>query len=132
MTFDKRKTVQYWIEGSEYDLETAETLYRSGRYPYSLFFGHLAVEKLLKALAVQHTENHAPMTHSLPLLASKLSMKLPSEITNNLNLFMEFYVEARYPEQQREFYKKCTSEFTRKNLDTIKKVYEWFHMKLDQ
>jgi HEPN domain-containing protein len=132
LNLDTKKTVQYWLEGSLYDLETAESLWESGRYPYALFFGHLAIEKLLKAVVVRQTGAHAPFTHSLILLASKLTFEIPTEIRDNLGLFMEFYSEARYPEEQREFYKKCTPQFTRQSLDKVKEVYHWFRQKLDQ
>lgn len=60
MTFEADKTIAYWAESSAYDLETGATLLRSKKYPYALFFGHLAIEKILKALVVKHTGTHAP------------------------------------------------------------------------
>jgi len=68
MEFDVEKTVSYWLESAEYDFDTAESLFQIEKYPYALFFGHLALEKLLKALVVKTTRQHAPYTHSLPLL----------------------------------------------------------------
>ena len=72
--FDVERTVQYWSEGAEYDIGVAEAMYEKGKYPYALFIGHLALEKLLKALVVKTTRKHAPYTHSLPLLANKLGI----------------------------------------------------------
>ena len=46
--FDVEKTVQYWLEGAEYDMDVADVMYQTGKYPYALFVGHLALEKLLK------------------------------------------------------------------------------------
>ena len=43
---------------------------------------------------------------------------------------MEFYFEARYPEEQKKFYKKCTKDFALQNLNEIKKVFEWLKKKL--
>ena len=129
MDFDVHKTVIYWRESAEYDLETSESLLMAGRYPYALFFGHLAVEKLLKALVVKETKQHAPFTHSLPLLASKLTVEFPNEMKKEFARFMEFYIESRYPEQQKDFYKKCTREFTEENYGRIKEVYQWLHKK---
>jgi len=53
MDFDVKKTVRYWLEGAEYDLDVAEAMFQTGKYPYSLFMGHLAIEKLLKAIIVK-------------------------------------------------------------------------------
>lgn len=46
--FDINKTVKYWLEGAVYDLETGKSLILTKRYPYALFFGHLALEKRLR------------------------------------------------------------------------------------
>jgi HEPN domain-containing protein len=71
--FDIDRTVSYWSESAKYDLGVAKSMFLAKKYPYALFFGHLAIEKLLKALVVKETKDHAPYTHSLPLLASKLT-----------------------------------------------------------
>jgi len=130
MKFDIKKTINYWFESAKYDLSVAEGIFKVKKYPYALFFGHLAVEKLLKALVVKETKEHSPYTHSLPLLASKLKTDIPDDIKDRLAGFMEFYLESRYPEEQKKFYKKCTKDFTRKNLEEIKEVFEWLKKKL--
>ena len=94
MKFDVERIISYWLESAEYDLKVAENLFITGIYPYSLFFGHLAIEKLLKTLVVRDSKDHAPHTHSLPLLASKIALKIPEAIERKLAAFMEFYFEA--------------------------------------
>ena len=63
------KTIAYWLESADYDMGVAESLLEKEKFHYALFFGHLCLEKLLKALYVKTTSDHAPVTHSLPLLA---------------------------------------------------------------
>ena len=46
-----------------------KTLYESKSYGWSLFLGHISIEKLLKALFVKKNGNHAPFTHNLYRLA---------------------------------------------------------------
>lgn len=130
MEFDVEKTVSYWLEGAEYDFGVADAMFQTGKYPYALFFGHLAIEKLLKALVVKETRKHAPYTHLLPLLASKLTLKIPEEMERKLVGFMEFYFEARYPEEQKKFHKKCTKDFAEEKLNEIKKVFKWLKERL--
>lgn len=130
MKFNVEKTVEYWIDGAEYDIETAESLFQTRRYPYALFFGHLAIEKILKALFVKETRKHAPYTHSLPLLASKLTIEIPERLHKKLAQFMEFYLEARYPEERIKFYKKCTKEFTESKLDEVREAFRWLRRRL--
>ncbi len=92
--FDVEKTVRYWREGAEYDMDVAEAMYEKGKFPYALFMGHLALEKLLKSLVVKTSQQHALYTHSLPLLAEKSGIKIPKRTMKRLARFMEFHFEA--------------------------------------
>lgn len=96
VTFDVDKTVKYWIDSATYDLETAKSLLEAKRFPYALFFGHLALEKILKALVVRTTSEHAPYTHSLTLLAKKINIEIPESIIDQLAEYTEFNLETRY------------------------------------
>lgn len=59
--FDVKKTVSYWVEGAEYDLGVANAMRKTRKYPYALFMGHLALEKLLKALVVKRRRRTRPL-----------------------------------------------------------------------
>lgn len=43
-----RKEVQNWLDSANYDLETAEHMFKTGRYIYTVFMCHSALEKVLK------------------------------------------------------------------------------------
>ncbi len=47
------RVVRNWAETSNYDLRTAEAMYKAGRYLYVVFMCHLAIEKMLKAILAQ-------------------------------------------------------------------------------
>jgi len=128
--FDIERTVSYWLEGAQYDLGVANAMLKSKKYPYALFMGHLSLEKLLKAFVVKHTKAHAPFSHSLPYLAEKSGVKIPERILIKLREFMEFHFEARYPDANKAFYKKCTKPYTAKKLKEIKEVFTWVRGKL--
>ena len=130
LEFDVDKTVQYWSEGAEYDMGVADAMYQTGKYPYALFMGHLSLEKLLKALVVKTTREHAPHTHSLTHLAEKISFQVPDETIKKLAGFMEYYSEDRYPEEQMKFYQKCTKDFTKEKTQEIKEVFSWLKKRL--
>lgn len=125
MIIDVEKTISYWLESAAYDLETGKTLLRSKKYPYALFFGHLAIEKVLKALVVKQTGDHAPFSHSLVVLAGKSALDIPEAMIDLLAEFMEFHTEARYPDAKMDFYQKCTKEFAQEKFREIKEVYSW-------
>lgn len=130
MTFNISKTVKYWLESASYDLETGRSLLDSGKYPYALFFGHLALEKTLNACVVKSTKKHAPYTHSLLLLASNTGMEIPEEILDRLAEYMEFHIESRYPDENRKFYNRCTEKFARQKFSEMEDTFSWLHQKL--
>ena len=129
MTFDLEKTIRYWTDCAAYDLETGKRLLEVERFPYALFLGHLAIEKILKAIVVKSTGEHAPHTHSLTFLISKSKIDMPEPIIDQLAEYMEFHLEARYPDEKKDFYKKCTEEFARKKLAEMEEVYKWLIQK---
>lgn len=90
LKFDVEKTIRYWFEGAEYDMGVADAMFEKKKYPYALFMGHLAIEKLLKALVVKNTRSHAPYTHSLKLLAENSGIGMPKKTMKMFARFMEF------------------------------------------
>jgi HEPN domain-containing protein len=126
VNFDIHKTIQYWLEGAAYDLETGRTLLESKRYPYAL-----ALEKVLKGIVVKSTQEHAPFSRSLILLASKAQIEIPESILDQFAEYTEFHLESRYPDEKRDFYQKCTEEFTRSKFSEMEKAYQWLIQKLE-
>lgn len=114
MSADQRykRLRKYWIEASTHSLKTMYTLYRTKRYADCLFFAHLSLEKILKALVVQHTKNDAPFTHNLPLLAERASLILSKEEKRLLAHATEFNMRCRYPDMKLNFYKLATKSYT--------------------
>jgi len=130
-TFDVTRTIKYWLDGAAYDLETGRGLLQAKRFPYALFFGHLALEKLLKALVVKSTQAHAPYTHSLVLLASKIDIGIPEPFVDRLAECTKFHIEARYPDEKKDFYEATTEEFAVKQFEDMENLYQWLARKLD-
>ncbi len=71
-----QKTIDYWIEESAEALQVMEHLFEKKDYSCALFFGHLAVEKMLKALYVSKAGEHVPQIHNLVRLAEKTGLLL--------------------------------------------------------
>ncbi len=74
--FDKQKIIDHWIMGSNEDYDTMIALYDTHRYSWSLFLGHLTIEKLLKAYFVKVKEDYPPFTHNLLILAKNSELEL--------------------------------------------------------
>ncbi len=50
------KTIQYWVDLSNYDLETADVMLKTKRYLYVGFMAHQTIEKILRAYFVKIRE----------------------------------------------------------------------------
>ncbi len=119
------KVIKYWIESSEQNFETAEFLFKGKRYSDSLFFCHLMIEKILKALVVKETKTHAPYIHELDTLAQKAVLKLSREQMKQLEIINTFNIRTRYDIAKQQFYKQCTKNYTTKYFDIAKELYLW-------
>jgi HEPN domain-containing protein len=122
---DINLTQEYWLEESREALTVAGHLFEKGDYSYALFFGHLAVEKILKALYVSKTQGHPPYIHNLLRLAEQTEIPLSNLHRDQLIRITAYNLESRYPDERRSFRRKCDQDFTRKEMDTIKGVFEW-------
>jgi len=122
---DRKQIVGYWATEAEDALRVAKHLFEKKDYSCSLFFGHLAVEKIIKAIFVQNTSRDVPRSHNLPRLASGAGIVLTDRQKRDLVRITVFNLEARYPDYKREFRKKCTTEFTEVEINKINEVFVW-------
>lgn len=126
----KQDIVRYWIMTAEDDWRTVQNLFDKEDYVKALFFGHLYLEKLLKAIIVQRTETHAPYGHSLHTLAQKAGLTLTSDQLVLLRRVTDYNIEGRYPDWKLEFKKKCTREFCQGELKAIEDFGQWLRTML--
>ena len=122
---DIAQVVQYWCATADDDIRAAEHLFESGDYCHALFFGHLYLEKLLKACVVQHTEQHAPLTHNLRILAERAALELSAEQQALLVRVTEYNIRSRYPDWALQFKRLCTRELCQRELRLVKEFGEW-------
>ena len=128
--FDTESIVNYWLVEATEAFQVAEHLVEQQDYSYALFFGHLAVEKTLKALYSQRQQEHAPLVHNLVRLARAAGIELNQERTKALVTITAFNIEARYPDLKRAFRAKCTPEFTKCQMKTIEETIKWLRSML--
>ena len=104
-----------------------ETLFSNKRYAHSLFFGHLYLEKLIKALYAKVTPDNpvAPKIHNLRFLAEKCGLTLDKERKAQFEAITRFNMDSRYQEEKQDFYQLCTREYTEKQIIIIKECAKW-------
>lgn len=95
------KQIAHWRNGAEEDWVVAQELIERGRVRHGLFFGHLALEKMLKAHYCRANGELAPLIHNLVRLAEKAGLKFDESQLDLLAEVNEFNIEGRYPERRR-------------------------------
>ncbi len=125
-----KKIINHWESTSDNDYQTMENLFNSKDYHWSLFMGHLVIEKLLKAKVVKDTNKHPPYSHDLRKLILKTKLKPSQEAEKWLDNITSFNLNARYDDYKKEFYKKCDINYTRLWIKNIKILRQWIKREL--
>ena len=125
----RNEIVKYWIDSSEVDFLAMDNLFKNKHFTWSLFIGHLVLEKLLKAYYVKNISPEVNRTHNLLQLAQKTGLKLCEEQQDLLDEVTTFNIKARYPDYKNRFSEKATSNFTESYIIKIKEFRKWI---LDQ
>jgi len=122
--------IKYWIDSSDDDFQAMIHLFEKGDNTWSLFIGHLILEKLLKAWYVKVKSNTPPFIHDLVRLAEKGNLILDDNQKDILDTISAFNIRGRYDDYKREFHKKCSNSFTKEWVDNIKEFREWIKKQL--
>ncbi len=123
---------RYWVEISDYDLETAEAMLRSKRYLYVGFMCHQTIEKIFKANFSAKKSETAPYSHSLSYLAKQGGFY--DSFTERQKDFIDqiepLNIEARYPSHKERLLKSLTEEKCSEILQMTKELQQWIKEKL--
>lgn len=114
-------TVTYWTIAADDDWKSVGVAFRGRDYVKALFWGHLYLEKLLKAVITKQTGKHAPYGHKLPTLAQKAKLKLSQDQIAFFERVTDYNIKARYPDYEMELKKRATRSFTQSELAEIER-----------
>jgi len=119
--------VTYWIELSDYDLETAIAMFQTNRYLYVGFMCHQVIEKIFKAYYSKLKDETPPYSHDLRYIAivadfwKDLSEVQQSQIVELLPL----QIEARYPEYKNKIAQSLTETKCKQLIEQVKLLRQW-------
>ncbi|MFH1890304.1 MAG: HEPN domain-containing protein [Candidatus Kuenenbacteria bacterium] len=120
-----QKLIRYYFEIAEEDLKTVNALFEGKRYYACLFFLHLVIEKILKAIVVQKINIAPPLTHDLVLLSELANIDLSPKQIDLLRIINQFNIRTRYDDYKKSFYKLATYNYTLEYLNKGKKIILW-------
>ncbi|PIQ35385.1 MAG: DNA-binding protein [Bacteroidetes bacterium CG18_big_fil_WC_8_21_14_2_50_41_14] len=125
-------TIRYWIDISDYDLETAEAMLQSKRYLYVGFMCHQTIEKAFKAYFVKIKSETAPYTHSLSFLAKRGEFyeSFTEEQKDFIDQIEPLNIEARYPSHKERLMRSLTDSKCVEIIQRTKELQQWIKVKL--
>ena len=114
-----------WILQAEYDMETADIMFSSGRYFYAVFMCHLSIEKALKGIFLLKLGEIPPKTHNLIYLLNKINIKPDEYIRGIITRLNETNTVTRYPDDLKSLQKDYSRDVVANIMKRSKEAFEW-------
>jgi HEPN domain-containing protein len=118
---------QQWAERAQYDLDTADPMFKAGRYLYVLFCCQQAIEKMLKAAIIQRTNEVPPRIHQLVRLVELARVAVEEKHIDFLRELSNYYLPSRYPEEAADLAPVVTEEDARRVLAQSREFMQWLN-----
>jgi len=119
-----------WFKQADYDLKTAEYLFKGKRYVYTVFMCHLSLEKTLKGLYQEKLNKLPPKVHNLIYLIEKIGIELPDDLFDWISALNRLSIPTRYPEDLKEMQKDYNKNETGKIVQKTKEISRWLKKRL--
>ena len=123
---------QEWFRQADYDMDTADAMFASGRYFYAVFMCHLSLEKALKGLIAKRLDELPPKTHNLLYLLNMLALQPPSALERFIARLNTASVATRYPDDLAKMQAAYTENVTKELIMKSREVLEWAKTQLQQ
>lgn len=124
--------VKYWLDISQYDLETAEVMLKGKRFLYVGFMCQQAIEKILKGYYVFTCGDNPSYTHNLVRLAKKCGIyeNFSEGQKTLIDILEPLNIEARYPTYKEKLLITLNYGRCREIMDRTEELYRWIKTKL--
>lgn len=120
---EKTKT---WFEMAKSDLDFAGSIIRTKkRAYYAVHFCHQAVEKVLKAIVQEHTDEEPKRTHNFKVLCEQARLELPAHVAEFLAKLAPHYLASKYPEDLEKLYKTYTISYAADLYEGTQEMFSW-------
>jgi HEPN domain-containing protein len=131
---DDLEKYEHWEDIAKYDLDTAEAMYRAGRYLYVVFMCQQAIEKLTKGLYVLKRGEEAPKTHNIYLVFKNIfdptqkdenMIEKEKEYAPFFAELLAYYISERYPSYREKLSASIKRKKASEVLDRSREVFAW-------
>jgi len=119
------KSYEEWFNQSDYDFKTANSLFKSGKYIYTVFMCHLAIEKALKGIWIKSINKFPVKTHNLIYLIEKINLDMPEDLYDFVFSLNRVSIPVRYPDNLNQMKKEYNKKRTEFILSKTKEAIKW-------
>lgn len=120
---EKQAHIDYWIKSAADDEDTMDYLFKGKKYVHALFFGHLMIEKICKALWVKNNDiNNPPKTHNIAKHLKQSNITIDENQLALITKLFQYQIEGRYPSDLLMLHKMTDKDFAK---DYIHKTIEF-------
>jgi HEPN domain-containing protein len=106
-----------WLKQADYDMDTADAMFSSGRYFYAVFMRHLSIEKSFKGLYSKELAEVPLKTHNLIYLLKKIEKKPDQELLKFITKLNTASIATRYPDDLSKIQAAYTEEITKEMIE---------------
>ncbi|MDR3247190.1 MAG: HEPN domain-containing protein [Treponema sp.] len=126
---DAQEKFEYWLDIAQYDLDTAEAMFASGRWLYVVFMCQQAIEKLCKGLYLLYIDDNTPHIHDINDVLDGFADKLPVPVSEAYTVLFDrlsfHYIKNRYPEFQAKLSSRLNEQIAKDILSQSKEAFLW-------
>jgi len=116
----KQDHIAYWMNAAEQNWQEVGSMFTAGTYVPCLFWAHLTIEKLAKALWVQDNPSDTPpFTHNIARLLADTSLVLTLGQATFVQQLNTFQLEGRYESYTANLRQQATKAFTQTVLQDV-------------
>ena len=124
------KSPREWLKQADYDMDTAEFMFKGGRCFYSVFMCHLSLEKTFKGLYAHKFEKDPPKIHNLLYFIEKMRLKLPDNLYDFVFTINRVSIPTRYPDDIERILKDYDKKKTKEIIKESREVLKWLKARL--
>ena len=119
----------YWLELAQYDLESADAMFSTGRWFYVVIMCQQALEKLCKGLYTLYLGDNVPKIHNIKQVflcfKDKISVPFNVDIYNLFDSLSAHYLMNRYPDFTKQAKQQLCKSEAELLLTKSKEVFSW-------
>ena len=125
----KEEKYNYWLELAKYDLDTASSMFSTGRWFYVIFMCQQAIEKNCKGLYTLYIDDNVPKIHNIKTIVSRFKDKLSIPINEDILQFFDIlsaqYLTYRYPDFENKPDTRTDEGEASRIFEKTREVFSW-------